>query len=130
MMGSARPTAEQQRLHGELMVEKVLRATELIPSGQVIGYGELGAIVGAGARQVGQIMARHGSAVPWWRVTNASGDLHPHVLAEARPHCRMEGIDVKPNGRGCRIETYRCDLDALASAWVAATADLGVQPAQ
>ena len=101
------------------MVEKVLRATELIPSGQVIGYGELGAIVGAGARQVGQIMARHGSAVPWWRVTNAYGDPPAHLRDEAFAHWREEGIAIKPNGLGCRIAEFGTDQRVLEQRYAA-----------
>ncbi|MGO2362615.1 MAG: MGMT family protein, partial [Brachybacterium tyrofermentans] len=80
----------------DVTVERVLRVVEAIPAGRVAAYGEVGAIVGVGPRLVGRIMRTWGSDVPWWRVTNASGD-HP-LLARALPYWETEGITVKPNG--------------------------------
>lgn len=95
----------------DITVEKVLRVVELVPPGSVIAYGEVGAIVGVGPRLVGRIMREWGSGVPWWRVTNAAGD-HP-LLERALPHWRAEGIEVKPNGLGCRMSEYGVDLEWL-----------------
>lgn len=108
----------------ELLVEKVLRCVELVPRGRVVAYGEVGRIVGTAARVVGAVMASHGHLVHWWRVTNHAGDLRPDLLASALPHWQEEGIAVKPNGPGCRIEEYRVDLDWLAAAWAEDAADL------
>jgi len=101
--------------HGvdERMVERVLIATELIPRGSIASYGDLGALVGTGPRHVGAIMSMFGQGVPWWRVTNASGDFPPHLREQARPHWAQEGIAWKPNARGCRITEFRTDLIAL-----------------
>lgn len=109
---------------GELLTELVLRAVELIPPGRVVSYGDLAGIIGTGPRQVGAVMARDGSPVCWWRVTNAAGELPTHLLDEARRHWQDEGITTKANGRGCRITAHRTDLVALADAWAKATADL------
>lgn len=109
---------------GDLVVERVLRLVELIPSGRVVAYGDIAAIVGIGPRQVGAIMRDWGSGVTWWRVTSSYGDLRRDLLRRARPHWRDEGIAVKPNGLGCRIADYHADLTALDLAWRAATADL------
>jgi methylated-DNA-protein-cysteine methyltransferase related protein len=98
----------------ERKLEQVLLAVELVPRGRVVSYGDLGQIVGIGPRLVGNIMSREGSAVPWWRVTNASGDFPAHLRDEVRPHWAEEGILWKSNGAGCRIRDYRADLDALA----------------
>ncbi|WP_420868978.1 MGMT family protein, partial [Brachybacterium muris] len=95
----------------DVTVERVLRVVELVPPGQVTAYGEVGAIAGVGARLVGRIMREWGSGVPWWRITNAAGD-HP-LLARALPHWEAEGIEVKPNGLGCRMNEYGADLDLL-----------------
>jgi len=58
----------------EEFVELVLRAVEQIPAGQVASYGDIAELVGRGGpRQVGQVMAHHGAAVPWWRVVRADG---------------------------------------------------------
>ncbi|MFC5319755.1 MGMT family protein [Brachybacterium alimentarium] len=106
----------------DLTVERVLRVVEAIPEGRVAAYGEVGAIVDVGPRLVGRIMRTWGSGVPWWRVTNASGD-HP-LLARALPHWEAEGIVVKPNGRGCRMAEFGADLDLLAEAAECACAEL------
>lgn len=109
----------------ELLVERVLLAVDQVPPGGVVSYGDLAELVGTGPRQVGAVMSRHGSAVTWWRVTNASGDLPAHLRDEAFAHWADEGIGVKANGLGCRIREHRCDLVALADAYEDALADLG-----
>jgi alkylated DNA nucleotide flippase Atl1 len=65
-------------------VENVLRIVNAIPAGLVMTYGDVAAELKAhadladadaayGAWLVGQVMARFGSDVPWWRVIRASG---------------------------------------------------------
>lgn len=93
----------------EWLRERVLLAASLIPPGRVASYGDLGRLAGAGPRQVAAVISRHGAEVPWWRVTNASGEFPADVLAAARPHWEREGIAIKPNGRGCRMAQYRAD---------------------
>ena len=105
------PTGPARTRMDDLTVERVLRVVEAIPPGRVAAYGEVGAIVGVGPRLVGRIMGTWGSSVPWWRVTNASGD-HP-LLARALPHWQQEGIAVKPNGLGCRMKDFGADLERL-----------------
>lgn len=105
-----RPTPHRVRMD-DVNVERVLRVVELVPPGQVAAYGEVGAIAGVGARLVGRIMREWGSGVPWWRITNAAGD-HP-LLERALPSWEAEGIVVKPNGLGCRMNEYGADLDLL-----------------
>lgn len=107
-------------------VERVLRVVELVPAGEVIAYGEVGAIVGVGPRLVGRIMREWGSDVPWWRVTSASGD-HP-LITQALPHWEREGIALKPSGRGCRMSEHGTDLDQLARRARARLADLSARP--
>jgi alkylated DNA nucleotide flippase Atl1 len=54
--------------------ELVLTVVEQIPPGQVATYGDIAEIVGRGGpRQVGNVMARFGRGVPWWRVVRADG---------------------------------------------------------
>ena len=108
----------------DVLVERVLRAVELVPPGRVVTYGELGELVGLGPRQVGAVMRLHGSGVPWWRVTSASGDLPPYLHDAARPHWLEEGICWKSNRRGCRIDTHRCDLRRLADDYDRTVSDL------
>ncbi len=108
----------------DVLVERVLRAVELVPAGRVVSYGDLADLVGTGPRLVGRIMGTWGSGVPWWRVVNAGGDLPVALLAAARDQWRLEGIAIKPSGKGCRIRSHRADLAALADAWDQAVADL------
>lgn len=108
----------------DILAERVLRAVEHIPAGRVASYGDIGEIVGIGPRYVGRVLSTYGSGVPWWRVVTASGDPGGGLIDRARPHWRDEGIDLKPNGRGCRIAAYRTDLAALAAAYELAAADL------
>lgn len=112
----------------EVLVERVLRAVEQVPPGRVVSYGDLAALVGTGPRQVGSVMRHWGSGVTWWRVTSHAGDLAGDLLARARPHWDEEGIEVKPNGLGCRIATYRADLVRLARDYERAVADLADHP--
>ncbi|WP_082569538.1 MGMT family protein [Knoellia sp. Soil729] len=107
----------------ELTIERVLTLVELVPRGRVVSYGDLGAIVGIGPRQVGSFLRHHSDGLPWWRITNASGDLPAPLLTQAIPHWADEGILLKRNGLGCRIADYRADLDALATAYRQRIAD-------
>lgn len=100
------------------IVERTLLAVDQVPPGRIVSYGDIAALVGIGPRQVGQIMARHGHQTPWWRVTNAVGDLS--VLDRARERWAEEGIVIKPNGKGCRIRAHRADLAQLATDFEAA----------
>ena len=109
----------------DVLVERVLRAVELVPPGRVIAYGDIAALVGTGPRQVGTIMRLYGSNVAWWRVTNASGDFPAPLRQRAFRHWVEEGIPVKDNGHGCRITDHRVDLTWLAREHSRATADLG-----
>lgn len=105
------------------VVERVLRAVELVPEGTVVSYGDLAELVGVGPRQVGAIMATWGSGVSWWRVTNAAGGLPPRLMAEAQQHWVAEGVAFSTGGRA-RIAQHRADLLALAAQWERAIADL------
>lgn len=109
----------------ETLTELVLRAVELVPPGRLVSYGDVAALVGTGPRQVGAIMAREGQGVPWWRVTNHSGDLPLRLMAEAQSHWDAEAISLKANGRGARMATYRADLEQLAAEFERSTADVG-----
>ncbi|MGD8216018.1 MGMT family protein [Aestuariimicrobium sp. Y1814] len=100
------------------LVEQVLLAADLVPSGRVVSYGDLAALVGTSPRRVGRIMATHGHRTNWWRVTNAAGDLV--VLDAARAMWAAEGIRIKPNGLGTRMRDHHADLARLAADFEAA----------
>lgn len=116
------PTNRPRTRMDDLTVERVLRVVEAIPPGRVAAYGEVGAVVGVGPRLVGRILRTWGSSVPWWRVTNASGD-HP-LLGRALPHWETEGIVVKRNGKGCRMAEFGADLEQLRAESASSLAEL------
>ncbi|WP_105033404.1 MGMT family protein [Cryobacterium aureum] len=76
-------------------VSRVLDVVDSIPPGRVMTYGGVAAQVGSrAARAVGQVMARYGSDVAWWRVIRAGG--HPPICHEgqALPHYRAENTPL------------------------------------
>ena len=76
-------------------VEAVLAVVADIPPGAVATYGDVAALLGSrGARAVGQVMARHGSDAPWWRVVRAGGRPPAGHAAAARPHYDAEGTPL------------------------------------
>jgi len=94
----------------DTFVTRVLDLVDDIPPGRVMTYGGIAAVFGSrGARLVGQIMARYGADVPWWRVIRAGG--HPPIGHEERAlaHYRDEGtpLTVATGPAG-----YRIDLSA------------------
>ncbi|MFV0407171.1 MAG: MGMT family protein [Propioniciclava sp.] len=97
----------------ETTVDRVLLVVELIPVGRVASYGDIGRLAGVGPRAVGWVLRHYGNEVPWWRVTTASGESP--VIDQARPHWEHEGIVVRPDGRGCRLASYRADPHQLAA---------------
>lgn len=82
-------------------LEAVLDLVEAIPSGRVMTYGTIAEVVGdrlatgggrrrGGPRQVGQVLARAGGGVPWWRVVNAAGSPPASHLSRALVALRRE----------------------------------------
>jgi len=82
--------------------EAVLDLVARIPAGRVMAYGDVAAALqqGGGPRQVGTVMARFGSGVPWHRVVRADGSLPPGHEAEALRRHHREGTPL----RGARID--------------------------
>lgn len=109
----------------DFLIDRVLLVVTLIPPGRVASYGDVGRIAGAGPRQVGLILARHGDGEPWWRVTNARGDLPGDLLAAARPYWEAEGIPIRPDGRGARLASTRADQARLTAEFRAAVSRPG-----
>lgn len=83
----------------EAYVAVVLDVVEQVPRGRVTTYGAIAEAVGGGPRQVGNVLARHGGAVPWWRVVRADGSLPPSHLEEAAHRYLEEGTPRRPAGR-------------------------------
>lgn len=96
----------------EEYVEAVLVCVERIPRGRVTTYGAVADAVGerlgrGGPRLVGNVMARHGAPVPWWRVVRADGSLPPSHQGEARQCYLEEGTPLRPSG----------NVDLVAAFW-------------
>ncbi|GAA2619971.1 hypothetical protein GCM10010436_24720 [Paractinoplanes durhamensis] len=89
-------------------MEEVLSLVERIPAGKVMSYGAvadaLAEVSGRNsARQIGNIMARHGGGVPWHRVVNSAGRMPPGHEQEARQRLLSEGVPLK----GDRVDVSR-----------------------
>ena len=92
----ARPSAD--------FVEAVLEIVADIPSGSVMTYGDVAAVLGSrAARAVGNVMARYGSDVPWWRVIRSSG--LPPIAHEDRAlgHYQAEGTPLVTTRDGYKV---------------------------
>lgn len=93
--------------------ERVLVLVEQIPAGRVMTYGGIAATLGSRAsRMVGQVLARYGSDVPWWRVIRAGGHPPPGHASAALDHYHAEGTPMMAAGS---VEGYRVTPAAL---WV------------
>ena len=85
--------------HPEDYVEAVLALVEQVPPGRVTTYGAIADAVGRfGPRRVGNVMAQHGGAVPWWRVVRADGSLPPCHEGRARECYLAEGTPLRASG--------------------------------
>lgn len=90
-------------------LEAVLDLVERIPPGRVMTYGTIAEVVGdqlarGGPRQVGTVLARAGSDVPWWRVVNASGLPPVHKREWAVGRLRAEGCPMTDDERAERTD--------------------------
>lgn len=96
--------------HAEGFVDAVLAVVGDIPPGHVATYGDVAALLGSrGARAVGQVMARCGSGVAWWRVIRAGGRPPAGHAGRAREHYEAEGTPLLPSEGE---DGYRIDLAA------------------
>lgn len=89
--------------------ERVLDVVAAIPPGRVLSYGDVAELLGGrGARAVGQVMARFGGGVPWWRVVHADGRLPGHKDQQALGHHQAEGTPLRDG----RVDMARARWDA------------------
>ncbi|HWS59002.1 MAG TPA: MGMT family protein [Actinotalea sp.] len=93
---AARPGREEY-------LEAVLELVASIPAGRAMTYGTVAEVLRdglgvGGPRQVGQVMARAGSGVPWWRVVTAEGRPPAALRAEALALLRAEGCPLSDPG--------------------------------
>jgi methylated-DNA-protein-cysteine methyltransferase related protein len=88
----------------EEYLEAVLDLVETIPHGRVMTYGTVADVLverlgRGGPRQVGQVLARAGGGVPWWRVVDAAGRPPAHHAAQALDSLRAEGCPLSDASR-------------------------------
>jgi alkylated DNA nucleotide flippase Atl1 len=87
--------------------DDVLEVVDQIPEGKVMTYGAIAELLGRGGpRGVGNVMARYGSDVPWWRVVRAGGYFPQCHQDEALVHYREEGTPLV----GGQLQGRRVDL--------------------
>src|SRR5260221_13941681 len=85
--------------------DQVYALVRLIPSGKVLNYGSVAALLGnlRGARAVGWALnsLSAGTDVPWWRVINAAGKVsirsNQHSRDEQRRLLEAEGVQFDEN---------------------------------
>ncbi len=90
------------------LVERVLSLVDRIPDGRVLSYGEVAELTAAPTpRHVGQVLARHGNEVAWWRVLRADGTPPPHLRDQQLALLRAEGTPMAPSGEGVDLHRAR-----------------------
>ncbi len=84
------------RTASERFEDRVLAIVRATAPGDVLTYGEIAAEAGApgAARAVGNVMARCGPDVPWWRVVTSTGRLVPGHESRQAARLRAEGVAV------------------------------------
>ncbi len=88
----------------------VLEVVDLVPPGRVATYGDVAEYLGRGGpRQVGQVLARYGGAVAWWRVIRADGSPPPGHERAALERYRAEGTPLRPGGTRVDLRQARWD---------------------
>lgn len=96
----------------EEYMEAVLDVVEAIPAGRAMTYGGVAEVVGhalgrGGPRQVGTVLRRAGSGVPWWRVVNAAGAPPRHKDGVALERLRTEGCPLVADGSRVELRSAR-----------------------
>ena len=93
------------------LATEVLAVVRRIPSGRVLTYGDVAALASgdATARDVGQVLLRHGEAedVPWWRVLRVDGTPPPHLLDRQLALLRSEGTPMADSGAAVDLHEAR-----------------------
>ena len=94
------------------LAERVLSLVDRIPDGHVLSYGDVAELTAAPTpRHVGQILARHGHEVAWWRVLRADGTPAPHLRDRQLALLRAEGTPMTPSGDAADLRRARWNPD-------------------
>jgi methylated-DNA-protein-cysteine methyltransferase-like protein len=74
----------------------VHRIVAAVGRGEVVTYGEVAEEAGhpGAARAVGNVLARDGADLPWWRVVASGGRLATHKVHRQAELLAAEGIRV------------------------------------
>ncbi|WNB86751.1 MGMT family protein [Cellulomonas sp. ATA003] len=97
-------------------LEAVLDLVDAVPPGRVMTYGTVADVVAdafaaaegrprGGPRQVGAVLSRAGSGVPWWRVVNAAGRPPAAHATRALAAWRAESTPLTADG--ARVDLRR-----------------------
>jgi alkylated DNA nucleotide flippase Atl1 len=88
-----------------------------IPVGRVMTYGDVAAALGSRAsRRVGQVMAREGGDLPWWRVVRSGGLPPQGHESRALEHYRTEGTPLSSRA-SASADTSAWRLDMRRARW-------------
>lgn len=109
-------TLEELKEPSPDFIDNVLDVVNAIPPGRVMTYGDVAAAIGDhsdlaestgsyGARLVGRVMSRFGSAAPWWRIIRSTG--HPPRFHEEQAWSYYVNEETPLIGTR---ENYRVDL--------------------
>lgn len=90
-----------------VFTSRVYRMVRRVPSGRVVSYGGIAALLGSprAARGVGQALRTlpDGSDVPWWRVVNRNGEISIRGITHGpqlqRALLEGEGVEFSDSGR-------------------------------
>ena len=94
----------------------VLDVVDGVPAGCATTYGDVAAVLrdagwGGGPRTVGAVMARHGSAVAWWRVVRADGGFPRCDTRGALARLLAEGTPLRGWPDAPRVDLHRARAD-------------------
>lgn len=93
-------------------LEAVLDVVAAVPPGRAMTYGGIAEVLRdrlgrGGPRMVGQVLARAGSGVPWWRVVNAAGEPPAPYRRDAVARLRAEGCPLTSDADDARVVLRR-----------------------
>lgn len=106
--------------------DRVVAVVSSLRPGEVATYGEVAMEAGSpgAARAVGNILARSGGTLPWWRVIAAGGRLATGKEADQARRLQAEGVPIVNN----RVQNpRRVRSSAAGAAPTPHTAQAGVR---